>query len=55
VDADKVVAFEAALHSFVKSNYADLVKRINDTADYNDEIAGQMGEALQKFKESSTW
>ena len=55
VAVNKVVDFEAALHSFMRSNYADLLKQINETGDYNDEIAAKMKEALDKFKSSSTW
>ena len=42
VDAAKVVDFEEAMHAYVKSNAADLVADINDTANFNDEIAGKM-------------
>ena len=55
VDVEKVVAFEVAMHAYINSNNADLVKRIDDTADFNDEIAGQMRDALEKFKANSTW
>jgi len=55
VDANKVVSFESAMVSYINSNAADLVKTINDTANYNDEIAGQMRETLAKFKANSTW
>ncbi|MEW5756884.1 MAG: F0F1 ATP synthase subunit alpha [Pseudomonadota bacterium] len=55
VPVNKVVDFEAAMHAFVKSNNADLVKKINDTADFNNEIAGQMREALEKFKAKGAW
>ncbi len=55
VDVDKVVSFEVAMHAYINSNNADLVKRLNDTADFNDEIAGQMRDALEKFKANSTW
>ena len=55
VAVNKVVDFEAALHSYVRSNYADLLKQINESGDYNDEIAAKMKEALDKFKSSSTW
>ncbi|ALP54269.1 ATP synthase subunit alpha [Candidatus Tenderia electrophaga] len=55
VEVSKVVSFEQALHSYIKSNAADLAKRINDTADYNDEVAGEMRSTLEKFKSSSTW
>ncbi len=55
VEVNKVVDFEAAMISYINSNAADLVKRINETADYNDEIAAQMRETLEKFKANSTW
>ena len=55
VEVNKVVDFEAAMLSYIKSNAADLVKSINDTADYSKEIAGQMREALENFKANSTW
>jgi len=55
VDVSKVVSFEAAMHSYVRSNHADLMKKINASGDYNDEIAGEMKAALEKFKASSTY
>ncbi len=55
VEVNKVVDFEAALHAFINSSYADLVKRINDTADFNDDIAAEMREAIEKFKANNTW
>ncbi|MDY6980288.1 MAG: F0F1 ATP synthase subunit alpha [Pseudomonadota bacterium] len=55
VDVNKVVDFEAALQAHLKSNNADLIKQINDSGDYNDEIAGSMKDAIEKFKATSTW
>jgi F-type H+-transporting ATPase subunit alpha len=55
VPVDKVVDFEAALHSYINSNAADLVKNINDTGNFNDDIAAGMREAIEKFKSTSTW
>ena len=55
VEVNKVVDFEAALHSFVRSNNADLLDKINATGDYNDEIAAGLKAAVEKFKETSTW
>ena len=55
VDVNKVVDFEAAMQAYLKSNNADLLKQINDSGDYNDEIAGSMKDAIEKFKASSTW
>ena len=55
VAVDKIVDFEAALHAYVKANAADLLAKINETGDYNDEIAAGIKEIIEKFKSSSTW
>jgi F-type H+-transporting ATPase subunit alpha len=55
VPVAKVVDFEAAMHSYLRSSCADLLKRINDTGDYSDQIAGEMRAALKAFKSTSTW
>jgi F-type H+-transporting ATPase subunit alpha len=55
VAVDKIVDFEAAMQAYMKSNEADLITKINETGDFNDEIEGAMKAALVKFKESATW
>ncbi|HEY5603993.1 MAG TPA: F0F1 ATP synthase subunit alpha [Gammaproteobacteria bacterium] len=55
VKVNKVVDFEAALHAYIKANAADLLKKINDSGDYNDEIAAGIKRTIEKFKSSSTW
>ncbi len=55
VPVKKIVDFEAAMHSYLRSNTADFLKRINEKGDYNDEIAGEMRKAITNFKASSTW
>jgi len=55
VETSKVVDFEAALHAYMKSNQKALLDKINDTADYNDEIKQALDEALKAFKANSTW
>ena len=55
VEVSKIVDFEAAMQAYIKSNNADLIAKINETGDYNDDIVGQMKAALDKFKESATW
>ena len=49
VEVKKVVAYEAAMLAHMKSNYADLIAQINDTGDYNDDIASAMKSALEDF------
>jgi F-type H+-transporting ATPase subunit alpha len=55
IDVKKVVAFEQALHSYMRSNYAALMKKINETGDYTDEIAQGFKSALEDFKANHTW
>jgi F-type H+-transporting ATPase subunit alpha len=55
VEVVKIVDFEAAMQAYMKSNNADLLAKINESGDYNDEIEGALKTALDKFKESSTW
>jgi F-type H+-transporting ATPase subunit alpha len=55
VDVKKVVDFEAAMQAYLKSNEGDLLNKINETGDFNDEIAAAMKAAIEKFKATSTW
>ena len=55
VEASKVVDFESALNGYMKSSQAQLVDKINETNDYNDEIADALHQALKDFKANHTW
>jgi F-type H+-transporting ATPase subunit alpha len=55
VDVKKVVDFENALHSYMKANQADLLKKVNDSGDYTDDIAKGFKAALDDFKTNHTW
>lgn len=55
IDLTKVLDFEASLHSFMNGEYADLMKTINDTGNYNGDIESKLTEALEKFKATQTW
>ena len=55
VPVNKIVDFEAAMQSGIASNNADLLDKINETGDFNDEIEAAMRSALEKFKETGTW
>ncbi len=55
VEVNKVVDFEAALQSFMKSSKADLVDKINTETDYNGEVADALHAAIKEFKESHSW
>ncbi|MCP4993319.1 MAG: F0F1 ATP synthase subunit alpha [Gammaproteobacteria bacterium] len=55
VDVNKIVDFEAALHGYMKSSQKDLIDQINESGDYNDEIAKALHAALEDFKANHTW
>ncbi|MFM9816754.1 UNVERIFIED_CONTAM: F0F1 ATP synthase subunit alpha [Spiribacter pallidus] len=55
LELKQVGNFEGALHQYVANNYADLVKEINETGDYSDEIQSQLKKALDDFKANGTW
>ena len=55
VEVKKVVDFEQALHSFMASNHAELLAKINESGDYTDEIAKSFKAALDDFKTNQTW
>ena len=51
----KVGACEAALHGYMRSAHADLMKNINETGDFNDAIEAELNAAIAKFKQTQTW
>jgi len=55
VELEKVGAFEDALHSFMNSDRADLMKQIDDTGEYSDEIEAALKESIEDFKKNHTW
>jgi len=48
VEVNKVLDFEAAMWAYVKANNTDLVSKIEDTGDFNDDIAGNKRCPVQK-------
>ncbi len=55
VEVKKVVDFEHALHSYMRSHQQSLMAKINETGDYNDDIATAFKAALSDFKANYTW
>ena len=55
VDVAKIVDFENALQDYVKANHADLMDKINESGDYNDDIEKALNEAVTAFKSNSSW
>ena len=48
----KLVDFQAAFLAYLNDQRKDLLKMINDTPDYNDEVASKINEAIEAFKKT---
>lgn len=55
VALDKILDFEASLHSFMNSEYSELMNTINTTGNFDKEIEATLNEALEKFKATQSW
>ncbi|CAB0150882.1 ATP synthase subunit alpha [Pseudidiomarina piscicola] len=55
VAQDKILDFESALISYMKSEYADLMADIDKTGNYNDDIEAKLHEGLKTFKKTQSW
>ena len=55
VPVSKVVSFEEALHAHAKSKFAAVIERINQSGDFNDEIAGELTRIIADFKQTGAW
>ncbi|MFM1895691.1 MAG: hypothetical protein RLZZ385_765 [Pseudomonadota bacterium] len=55
VELNKITDFEAALLSYTNSEHADLLAKVNEAGDYNDEIAAKYKAVIEKFKATQTW
>lgn len=55
VALEKVGAFEQALLAFMNSEKKDLMRSINASGDYNDDVVASMKTSLEEFKKNHTW
>ncbi|MCK5717061.1 MAG: F0F1 ATP synthase subunit alpha [Thiomargarita sp.] len=55
VPLKKVVDFENALHSYMRANQVAILDKINESGDYNDEIASSLRTAVEDFKKNHSW
>ena len=55
VEVNKVVDFEQALQSHIKSQHAGLLDELNKNQAYDDEVAAKLHEAVKDFKENGAW
>jgi F-type H+-transporting ATPase subunit alpha len=51
----KIGDFEDALLSYMNSENADLMKKVNESGGYDKEIESGFKAALDKFKSTQTW
>lgn len=55
ISRDKVVDYEAALHSYMDTEHQDLLDKINSNGEYNDDIASRLKSALEDFAKNGSW
>jgi F-type H+-transporting ATPase subunit alpha len=55
IELNKVLDFEAALHSYMTNEHGALMDTINETGNYNDDVEAQLKEAFDTFKSTQTW
>jgi F-type H+/Na+-transporting ATPase subunit alpha len=55
VEIDKIGVFEKALHAHMDSAHPELMKRINETGDLNDEITAELKKGVGDFVSTGTW
>jgi F-type H+-transporting ATPase subunit alpha len=55
VPADKVVAYEEALHDFARANNQDALDAINASGDYNDDVAASLKGICDSFAEKGAY
>ncbi len=55
VEVTKVVDFEAAMQSFIKSEHPEIVAKMTETLEYSDEVQEGLHAALKDFKEKGSW
>ena len=55
VVVEKINDFESALLSYMNTEHKELMLKINENGDYNDEIESTFTKALEKFASTGTW
>jgi F-type H+-transporting ATPase subunit alpha len=55
VDDKKMQAFEKGLHAHMRTNYGELLQKINETGDWNDDIEAEMKTAVEEFATTGSY
>ena len=53
IELDKIIDFETAFHTYMNAEYSSLMDKINDTGDYNDDIADENQDRYRKLQKES--
>ncbi|WP_111979003.1 F0F1 ATP synthase subunit alpha [Algibacillus agarilyticus] len=55
IEVNKVLDFEAGLQSFMRSEYAELIEKIDASGAYDKDVEAGLKEGIEKFKATQTW
>jgi len=55
VEVNKVLDFEAALQSYMKSEHTELMTDINATGDFSSDISKGIRSAIETFVKTHSW
>jgi len=55
VDANQIVQFEAAMHAYINDKFSDLISKINESGDLNEEIEAGLKAAIEDFKANGAY
>ena len=55
VPVNKILDFEQALLSYMRAEFGDFMKRIDETGDYDDEVVNTLKGAIESFKANQTY
>ena len=55
IELNKVLDFESALLAYMNSEHGDLLNKINESGDYDEETEKAFRAALERFKTTQTW
>ena len=55
VEVSKIGDFEAALHAYMNAEHKALMDRVNESGNYDNEIATDFKSALDNFKSTQSW
>ena len=55
IEVNKVVGFEQAMQSHMKSQQSDLIEALNRDQAYDDDVADKLHAALKDFKTNGSW